>query len=425
MVLITLVDGDDRHTIDFDPEDGGELLQLQIFSLTDVPVDEQSVTGLGTGELSATTNLSGVAPGTWALLSRKRRPASEPPVPATQPTAAQPPDAAAVAMMDMERTILSGFDTAARQADPERQRAAREVIPWDQLCARAATASGADAARPEAELRLRELLRWFKHELFSWCDRPKCELTGEATEPIGMGEPTADERAGGAARVELYRGPTGHVTRFPRYNDPAVLLRTRVGRCGEWANCFVLCARSVGFETRWVLDLTDHVWAEVWLGERWVHADPCEEALDTPLLYEQGWGKKLSYVFSFGTHEAVDVSRRYSADWAETVKRREKVKEGWLEVTIASLCAARQAELPASEAARLAERALSERAALDGAPEGAKSSRSEGLRGRQTGSVEWRRARGELGAETAPGASRAAPGEDGPGGSASGASENS
>ena len=58
-----------------------------------------------------------------------------------------------------------------------------------------------------------------------------------------------------------------------RYNDPARLLRTRRGRCGEWANCFALVANALGFCCRWVLDVTDHVWCEVWLPEqrRWAH----------------------------------------------------------------------------------------------------------------------------------------------------------
>ena len=90
----------------------------------------------------------------------------------------------------------------------------------------------------------------------------------------------AEERGWQAGRIELYRGPTGHVTRFPRYNHPGKLLETRRGRCGEWANCFVLCARAVGFDARWVLDVTDHVWAEVWIEQRqqWLHCDPCEQA---------------------------------------------------------------------------------------------------------------------------------------------------
>ena len=38
---------------------------------------------------------------------------------------------------------------------------------------------------------------------------------------------------------------------------------SHVFRCGEWANCFVLCCRALGFDTRHVVDWTDHVWAEV------------------------------------------------------------------------------------------------------------------------------------------------------------------
>jgi peptide-N4-(N-acetyl-beta-glucosaminyl)asparagine amidase len=67
-----------------------------------------------------------------------------------------------------------------------------------------------------------------------------------------------------------------------------MLLQTRRGRCGEWANAFCACARACGLAVRWVLDLTDHVWAEYFshAQNRWVHLDPCEDAYNQPLLYE-------------------------------------------------------------------------------------------------------------------------------------------
>ena len=405
---ITLLYKGAQHKLVLDTEDSVDVFRFQVFSLTDVPPEEQQITGLGPGQLRDDADLAalGVAPGTWASLTRRAKapPPAPMPAPAPAPAAVLPtrsnPAADEQARMEMEGRLASGFQTSRAHADPRRQAEARAVVPWAALCEKAGRTADADgdAATPPGEAELKQLLRWFKHEFFKWVDKPACEETGAPTESAGMGAPTAEERAGGAGRVELYRGPTGHITRFPRYNDPSVLLRTRRGRCGEWANCFGLVLRAVGYESRWVLDVTDHVWCEVRLPEqdRWVHCDPCEEALDAPLMYEQGWGKKLSYVFAFGPHEVVDAARRYSRRWEQTLARRTAVKEGWLELTIHTLNETRQAALPPAERAALAERAAREQQQLAKRHEARALSQAE-RQGRTTGSVAWRSARGELG----------------------------
>lgn len=62
----------------------------------------------------------------------------------------------------------------------------------------------------------------------------------------------------------------------------------------------------MGFESRHVLDWTDHVWTEIYseAQQRWLHCDACENSCDKPLIYEAGWGKKLSYIIAF-SHEQV------------------------------------------------------------------------------------------------------------------------
>ena len=82
--------------------------------------------------------------------------------------------------------------------------------------------------------------------------------------------------------------------------------------------------RALGYKRiRWVVDWADHVWVEAFLGDdiigvvrsnndsisdnenekkkkrvRWVHLDPCEAAIDNPLLYSS-WGKNQTYLVAF------------------------------------------------------------------------------------------------------------------------------
>uniref|UniRef100_A0A452V0C4 Peptide-N(4)-(N-acetyl-beta-glucosaminyl)asparagine amidase n=1 Tax=Ursus maritimus TaxID=29073 RepID=A0A452V0C4_URSMA len=188
---------------------------------------------------------------------------------------------------------------------------------------------------------LLELLHWFKEEFFQWVNDMLCSKCGGQTKSRGESLfPNDDEMKWGANRVEdHYCDACQFSNRFPRYNNPEKLLETRCGRCGEWANCFTLCCRALGFEARYVWDYTDHVWTEVYSPsqQRWLHCDACEDVCDKPLLYEIGWGKKLSYVIAFSKDEVVDVTWRYSCKHDEVISRRTEVKEELLRETINGL----------------------------------------------------------------------------------------
>ena len=213
-----------------------------------------------------------------------------------------------------------------------------------------------------------------------------------------LSRPTQSESAHGARRIELYRCcACQNITRFPRYNDPVKLLETRRGRCGEWANCFCLLVRSIGFEVRWVRDWSDHVWAEVFSEKLkgWIHCDPCEEAWNKPLLYSCGWKKKLTYVIAFGRHGIVDVTRKYVPRWQETLRLRTQVPETWLANVICQLTT-RILDQLGEERELWKERLALELETLSKI-QGSRESEMAGLSGRVSGSQTWKEERGESG----------------------------
>lgn len=201
---------------------------------------------------------------------------------------------------------------------------------------------------------------------------------------------------------------------------PTLLLETRGGRCGEFANAFTAVCNGAGLEARLVLDFSDHVWTEVFDAEerRWLHADSCEAVADEPLLYEAGWGKAPARaVVAFSAHagdaRARDVTRRYTRSCGpeDLEERRRKGADNGGGFTGEALRAAvaRAGVVPlgangasaaaAAERRRAADEELSGETKATAAKEeaGEENTAAPSLPARTAGDAEWIRSRGEDG----------------------------
>ena len=81
---------------------------------------------------------------------------------------------------------------------------------------------------------------------------------------------------------------------------------------------------TCGFKVRLINNFEDHIWNEFYNEEeqRWIHLDSCEEAYDTPLVYEQGWGRVMTFILGMSEDGLVEVTPRYVKDWKIVNERR-------------------------------------------------------------------------------------------------------
>ena len=149
----------------------------------------------------------------------------------------------------------------------------------------------------------------------------------------------------------------------------------------------------MNYDSRYVLDWTDHVWCEAFSEsqQRWFHLDPCENTMDKPLIYENGWGKKLIYIIAFSSYECIDVTWRYSNKFKEVIQRRNECDEDWLVDFTNRLSKSRQVSFDEERKHKIKLRRVTEIVEFL-TPKTTKD--GEDL-GRSSGSLQWRLLRGE------------------------------
>ncbi|XP_042477367.1 peptide-N(4)-(N-acetyl-beta-glucosaminyl)asparagine amidase [Macadamia integrifolia] len=429
--------------VDYDTEDGFEVLKFQLFSLTSIPPEEQKIFGGENLLVKDDSDLNSVNDklrivstdeehdNALAQSDDKLRSLSIDKVDegssgnvAKGENAFVESDEELARMLQAEEEALffqqyrasedrGQFEQRIRPyvsqvlmyEDPVRQSAAREAVPVDELEEKALVSLAKEGNFTPSKIEqdhafLLQLLFWFK-QTFRWVNAPSCDSCGSETINCGMGAPLPSEMQFGGSRVELYRCKFClRITRFPRYNDPLKLVETRRGRCGEWANCFTLFCRTFGYESRLILDFTDHVWTECFsnLLGRWMHLDPCEGVYDKPLLYEKGWNKKLNYVIAIAKDGVCDVTKRYTRKWHEVLSRRNITTEPIVSSVLSDITKDCQKGFTSEMLAVLEDRDRSERDELERGLH-SQNDGSISLPGRQSGAKEWRMARSELGSD--------------------------
>lgn len=99
-----------------------------------------------------------------------------------------------------------------------------------------------------------------------------------------------------------------------RHSAPLEILAYGKGRCGEFSILFTSLCLAHLYRARLILDMSDHVWTEVWddQEERWIHVDPSEKRVDDPFMYERDWKKNVQEIYAFENGSMENVTKNYT-----------------------------------------------------------------------------------------------------------------
>ena len=157
---------------------------------------------------------------------------------------------------------------------------------------------------------------------------------------------------------------------------------------------------------RLINNFEDHVWNEFYNEEeqRWVHLDSCEEAYDTPLVYEQGWGRVMTFILGMSDDGLVEVTPRYVKNWKIISERRSEKMEIKLSTILEDVNNEMMKGVSPEEKINIENRRKNEikifeekikKDLMGNMGENSDKIKEDEKIGRQSGSLEWRKNRGE------------------------------
>ncbi|XP_043647316.1 peptide-N(4)-(N-acetyl-beta-glucosaminyl)asparagine amidase [Drosophila teissieri] len=236
------------------------------------------------------------------------------------------------------------------------------------------------------DLLLVELVNWFNTQFFQWVNNIPCRVCGNEESKLRRTQREGD------IRVEV-TVCCGQESKFYRYNDISQLLVSRKGRCGEYANCFTFLCRALDYDARIVHSHFDHVWTEVYSEAqmRWLHVDPSENVVDSPLMYQHGWKRHIDYILAYSRDDIQDVTWRYTNDHQKILHLRKLCGENEMVLTLEAIRSKRRRNCTADRKFFLSQRNMYE---VIGLTLERKPTENE-LKGRSSGSLSWRQSRGE------------------------------
>ncbi|MQM22608.1 hypothetical protein Taro_055662 [Colocasia esculenta] len=333
--LFLLRHNGNEFPLEYDTDDGFEVLKFQVFSLTSIPPDEQQIV-IEEGNLLVTeaSDLAAVSD-KLCLLSVQDVP-PEAPVAVAGEAGMSDEELARLLQAEEEALYLQQLQASGSRRefeervrtyvpqvllyeDPVRQEASRKTVPVDEIEEKSLVSLAKEGSfKPSKDEKdhtfLLELLFWFKRS-FRWVNLPPCDSCGGETRNQGMGTPLASEIQYGASRVEIY-----------------------------------------------------------------------------------SWNKKLNYLIAISKDGVYDVTKRYTRKWHEVLSRRTITTEAVVSTVLSDITKECRSDYSSEVMSMLEHRDRTEVEELE-TNVYLQDDASLSLPGRQSGAKEWRIARSELGSD--------------------------